>query len=70
MRIIDGESPIKVWREKRGLTIRQLADAIDLHDVQLADLEQGKGVTKSLLYKISNWLDVPTDLLTPPKVAP
>ncbi len=31
--ILDGENPIKVWREYRGLTQQQLADAVGTIDV-------------------------------------
>ena len=43
MRIIEGESPIKVWREHRGMSVTKLADAIvGLHDVDLVALEKAR----------------------------
>jgi hypothetical protein len=69
MRIIDGESPIKVWREKRGLTIRRLSDLVGLHDIEIVDAENGGTVSKGLLYKLSDRLDVLPDMLIPPNVA-
>jgi Helix-turn-helix len=70
MRIIDGESPIKVWREKRGLTIRQLSDLVGLHDIEIVEAERGGKINKGLLYKLSDRLGVTTEMLTPPDVAP
>jgi len=41
-RIIDGENPVKVIREWRGLTQAELARRAGLHRVQLHDIETGK----------------------------
>ena len=41
-RIINGENPVKVIREWRGLTQAELARRSDLHRVQLHDIETGK----------------------------
>jgi DNA-binding XRE family transcriptional regulator len=41
-RIIDGENPVKVIREWRGLTQAELARRAGLHRVQLHDVETGK----------------------------
>jgi DNA-binding XRE family transcriptional regulator len=48
--ILDGENPIKVWREYRGLTQRQLAEAIGISTPYLSQLETGKrkGATEVL----------------------
>ena len=70
MRIIDGESPIKIWREKRGLSVTELADLAGWHDVEIIDMEQGKGITRSRLMKLAQKLDVFTEMLEPPNVAP
>lgn len=40
--ILDGENPIKVWREYRGLTQRQLAEAVGISTPYLSQLETGK----------------------------
>ena len=40
--ILDGEHPIKVWREYRGLTQRQLAEAANISTPYLSQLESGK----------------------------
>jgi hypothetical protein len=39
MRIIDGANPITVWREKRGLTLTELASAVGLTYSDLAAIE-------------------------------
>ena len=48
--ILDGENPIKVWREYRGLTQRQLAGVIGISTPYLSQLETGKrkGATEVL----------------------
>ncbi|MBO1081719.1 helix-turn-helix domain-containing protein [Roseomonas haemaphysalidis] len=43
VRILDeGESPVRVWREKRGLTGRALAAAAGVSPVYLSEIENGK----------------------------
>ena len=68
MRIIDGEHPIKVWREKRGMTVRQLADSLGLHDIEIEEMEKGRAVDRSTLLRIANRLDVLPDMLLLPEV--
>ena len=41
-RMLDGESPVKVWREYRGLAPQDLAGAAGLSPALLEDIEQGK----------------------------
>ena len=41
-RLLDGESPIKVWRGKRGLTQRTLAKAAGVQPGYLAEMETGR----------------------------
>lgn len=41
-RLLEGESPITVWREHRGMTLRALADAAGLDPGYLSQLENGK----------------------------
>lgn len=67
MRIIDGDHPIKVWREKRGMTVRQLADSLGLHDIEIEDMEKGRAVDNGTLLKLSSSLDVLPDMLVPQK---
>ncbi len=39
--ILDGENPIKVWREHRGLSQQQLAEAGGLSHEHLSEIEIG-----------------------------
>jgi hypothetical protein len=70
MRIIDGEHPIKVWREKRGMTVRRLADSLGLQDVEVEEMEKGRAVDRLTFLNLASRLDVLPDMLIPPKVAP
>ena len=38
-RILDGESPVRVWREFRGLKARELAEAAGVSAAYLSDIE-------------------------------
>jgi ribosome-binding protein aMBF1 (putative translation factor) len=70
MRIIDGEHPVKVWREKRGLTVSQLAHRLGQTDAEINAIEQGQDTASGNLSDIARHLDVPADLLSPPTIAP
>jgi len=41
-RVIDGESPIRIWREKRGLSLRALAKESKVSYSYLSEIENGK----------------------------
>ena len=41
-RILDGESPLRVWREHRGMTLAQLAAASGLGLSYISEIETGK----------------------------
>jgi DNA-binding XRE family transcriptional regulator len=41
-RLLDGQSPVKVWREKRGRSQRQLAAAAGVSAGYLAEIETGR----------------------------
>jgi DNA-binding XRE family transcriptional regulator len=41
-RLLDGESPVKVWREKRGYSQRELAAAAGVSAGYLAEIETGR----------------------------
>jgi DNA-binding XRE family transcriptional regulator len=41
-RLLHGESPIKVWREHRGLSQRQLAEAVGVRAAYVSQLETGR----------------------------
>jgi DNA-binding XRE family transcriptional regulator len=49
-RLIEGESPVRVWREHRGLTQSGLARASGVNRVVVADIEAGRkgGSVRSL----------------------
>jgi DNA-binding XRE family transcriptional regulator len=40
--LVDGENPIKVWREYRGLTQQKLAEAAEISVPFLSQIEGGK----------------------------
>lgn len=62
--ILDGENPIKVWREFRGLTQQQLAETVGISKPYLSQIETGKrrGTTE-VITVIANALNVSVDEL-------
>lgn len=57
--ILDGENPVKVWREYRGLTQQQLADAVGISKPYLSQIENSKRKGKTeILSMIAKALDV------------
>jgi len=42
MQIAEGMSPIRVWRKRRGLTARALAETAGISPVYLSEIETGK----------------------------
>lgn len=60
--ILDGANPIRVWREYRGLTQKQLADAANISTPYLSQIESGarKGTT-DVLSAIAAALDLSLD---------
>jgi len=60
--ILDGENPVKVWREYRGLTQQQLANAAGISKPYLSQIETGKRKgTTEILSAIAKALDVSLD---------
>ena len=60
--ILDGENPIKVWREFRKLTQQQLADAAEISKPYLSQIETGKRKgTTDILSAIAKALHVSLD---------
>ncbi len=60
--IMDGENPIKVWREYRGLTQQQLAEKVKISKPYLSQIETGKRIgTTEILSAIAKALDVSLD---------
>lgn len=60
--ILDGENPIRVWRENRGLTQRQLSEAAGISKPYLSQIESGKRTgTMEVLSAIANALNLTID---------
>lgn len=58
-RLLAGESPLRVWREHRGMTAAQLAAAADVTPAHVSKLESGKGEPSvALLKKLAKLLAV------------
>ena len=58
-RLLAGESPLRVWREHRGMTAAQLASAADVTPAHVSKLESGKGEPSvALLKKLAKVLAV------------
>jgi hypothetical protein len=64
MRIIDGQSPTKVRREKRGMTVAALAVAVGLAEEELSGAENGVVTKGFILERIAAALELPPDALT------
>lgn len=63
-RMLDGEHPVKVWREHRGLTQVQLAAAAGLQQPTVARIEGGKRRgTVEQLAKLAGALGIRLDTL-------
>ena len=63
-RIPDDEGPVKVWREKRGLTQRELTEQAEVIPSYLAEIETGKKPgSAAALRKLSRVLAIPMENL-------
>ena len=63
--ILDGQNPIKVWREYRGLTQQQVADAIQISKPYLSQIETGKRTgTTDVLSAIAEVLNISLEQIT------
>lgn len=64
-RLVAGESPLRVWREYRGLSQTVLARAAGITPAYLSQMESGsrQGTTRTLR-KIAKVLDIDLDDLT------
>lgn len=61
-RIIDGENRVRVWREHRGLTGKQLAEAAGIAPATLSQIEKGvRTGSVQMLRKIATALRVDLD---------
>ncbi len=64
-RILDGDSPLRVWREYRGLTQQALADAAGVGKSYVSQIESGRKVgTVETLSRLARALEVELDDLT------
>jgi len=64
-RELAGESPIKLWRDHRGLTQQELASQAGISKSYLSQIESGKRQgTVETLTAIARALNVPLDVLT------
>lgn len=60
--ILDGENPLRVWREYRGLTQQQLADQAEISKPYVSQIESGKRMgTPDVLSRLANALGVSLD---------
>ena len=63
-RLLDGEHPIRVFREHRGLGVRQLAGAAGVSSSYLSEIESGvKPGSFECMRRLAVALDVSMDLL-------
>jgi DNA-binding XRE family transcriptional regulator len=61
-RLIAGESPVRVYREWRGLSQAELARRSGVNRIQLIDIEAGRAVgSVETLRKLANALEVMLD---------
>lgn len=69
-RLIDGEPPLRVWREHRGLSQAALARAADASRVQIVDIEAGRRTgSVHTLRQLADALGIGLDDLVPASVA-
>jgi DNA-binding XRE family transcriptional regulator len=61
-RLLDGENPVRVWREHRGMTTLDLAKRVGISAPYLSQVETGKrDGTVKLFRQIADALDVRLD---------
>lgn len=66
-RLIDGEAPLRVWREFRGFTQSALARETGVSRVQIVEIEAGRNAGSArTLRKLADALDIALDDLVPP----
>lgn len=67
-RILDGDHPVMVFREHRGLTARGLAELAGLAPSYLSEIENGhKPGSFDAMARIAKALEIPLDLLVRPE---
>ena len=61
-RLIDGESPLRIWREYRSLSQSALARNSGVSRIQIVDIEAGRNTgSVHTLRKLADGLDVAVD---------
>lgn len=61
-RMLDGESPLRLWRDHRGLTQQALADTAAVNRVMIAQIEKGtKPGSVETLAKLAGTLKITID---------
>jgi DNA-binding XRE family transcriptional regulator len=66
--LLDGENPIRVWREHRGLSRQQLAEAAGIAKPYLSQLEAGKReASQRVIRRLAKALRVDLDDLIRPE---
>jgi DNA-binding XRE family transcriptional regulator len=66
VRMVDGENPIRVWRDYRGLKMRELAEAAGISSPYLSQIESGdREGSFDTMRRIAEALKVSLDDLTP-----
>ncbi len=62
MRMVAGESPVRAWREQRGLTMAALAERAGIAQPYLSQIETGKrDGTAQTMKKLAEALNVTVD---------
>ena len=65
-RLIDGEAPLKVWREYRGLSQSGLARSAGASRIQIVDIEAGRATgSVQTLRRLADALGIALDDLVP-----
>jgi DNA-binding XRE family transcriptional regulator len=65
-RLLDGESPVRIWREHRGLTLKRLSEEAGVPQGHLSEIETGKKPgSLDAMARIARALAVPLDDLAP-----
>lgn len=63
-RELAGESPVKLWREHKGMTQKQLADMANMEQLVLAQVENGSlSIPEEDIAKLAQILAVPKHVL-------
>lgn len=61
--VLDGESAVKVLRELRKFSQRELAERVNSTSAYISQIENGRPAGRVMLSKLSKVLEVPIDVL-------